>query len=188
MSTVTGSAKRLLVGRALSSEQMGETLLPKRLALPVFCSDPLSSVAYATEPGFWTLTDNEAAGLRAYLQKGGFIIFDDIEGDPNPDYRNLVAQWRRAFPMAVPIKLAPAMNDASFEAFRKQLAEIALLQRFLLEDQQEKTPAEIAAALFISEGTARTYVSNILGKLGLASRTQAALYAVEHKLAEPRRA
>ena len=43
---------------------------------------------------------------------------------------------------------------------------------------------EIAATLFISEGTARTYVSNILGKLGLASRTQAALYAVEHRLAE----
>ena len=43
---------------------------------------------------------------------------------------------------------------------------------------------EISAALFISEGTARTYVSNILGKLGLASRTQAALYAVEHKLVE----
>jgi len=41
---------------------------------------------------------------------------------------------------------------------------------------------EIAAALFITERTARTYVSNILGKLGLASRTQAALYAVEHKL------
>ena len=45
---------------------------------------------------------------------------------------------------------------------------------------------EIGAALFITERTARTYVSNILGKLGLASRTQAALYAVEHKLAEPR--
>jgi len=44
---------------------------------------------------------------------------------------------------------------------------------------------EIAAALFITEGTARTYVSNILGKLGLASRTQAALYAVEHGLADP---
>lgn len=48
MSNVTGSAKRLLVGRALSSEQMGETLLPKRLALPVFASDALSSNAYAT--------------------------------------------------------------------------------------------------------------------------------------------
>ena len=43
---------------------------------------------------------------------------------------------------------------------------------------------EIGAALFITERTARTYVSNILGKLGLASRTQAALYAVEHKLVD----
>src|SRR5436189_61388 len=41
--------KRLLVGRPLRSDRLGETLLPKRLALPVFCSDPLSSVAYATE-------------------------------------------------------------------------------------------------------------------------------------------
>jgi hypothetical protein len=41
--------KRFLLGRPLRTTQMGETLLPKRLALPVFCSDPLSSVAYATE-------------------------------------------------------------------------------------------------------------------------------------------
>ena len=41
---------------------------------------------------------------------------------------------------------------------------------------------EIAADLGITERTARTHVSNILGKLGLASRTQAALYAVERKL------
>jgi DNA-binding NarL/FixJ family response regulator len=44
---------------------------------------------------------------------------------------------------------------------------------------------EIGSKLYITERTARTYVSNILGKLGLASRTQAALWAVEHKLAEP---
>jgi DNA-binding NarL/FixJ family response regulator/class 3 adenylate cyclase len=42
---------------------------------------------------------------------------------------------------------------------------------------------EIAYELGITERTARTHVSNILGKLGLASRTQAALYAVENKLA-----
>jgi DNA-binding NarL/FixJ family response regulator len=41
---------------------------------------------------------------------------------------------------------------------------------------------EIAYELDITERTARTHVSNILGKLGLASRTQAALWAVEHKL------
>ncbi len=39
---------------------------------------------------------------------------------------------------------------------------------------------EIAAELGIAGCTARTHVSNVLGKLGLASRTQAALYAVEH--------
>jgi amino acid transporter len=41
--------KRLVVGRPLRSDRLGETLLPKRLALPVFASDPLSSVAYATQ-------------------------------------------------------------------------------------------------------------------------------------------
>lgn len=45
----TSITKRLLVGRPLSSARMEETLLPKWLALPVFCSDPLSSNAYATE-------------------------------------------------------------------------------------------------------------------------------------------
>ena len=38
-----------MIGEPLRSDRLEETLLPKRLALPVFCSDPLSSVAYATE-------------------------------------------------------------------------------------------------------------------------------------------
>jgi DNA-binding NarL/FixJ family response regulator len=42
---------------------------------------------------------------------------------------------------------------------------------------------EIAAELVISERTARTHVSNILSKLGLSSRTQAALWAVREGLA-----
>jgi amino acid transporter len=42
-------SKRFFVGRPLRSTQLGETLLPKKLALPVFASDALSSVAYATE-------------------------------------------------------------------------------------------------------------------------------------------
>jgi amino acid transporter len=41
--------KRLFLGRAVPSEGLGHTLLPKVLALPVFSSDALSSVAYATE-------------------------------------------------------------------------------------------------------------------------------------------
>jgi amino acid transporter len=46
---ISGMFKRVLVGRALRSDRLGETLLPKRIALPVFASDALSSVAYATE-------------------------------------------------------------------------------------------------------------------------------------------
>ena len=47
--TATTALKRVIVGRPLQSDQLHETLLPKWLALPVFASDPLSSVAYATE-------------------------------------------------------------------------------------------------------------------------------------------
>jgi amino acid transporter len=47
--SVTTASKRLLLGRPISTANLRHTLLAKRLALPVFCSDPLSSNAYATE-------------------------------------------------------------------------------------------------------------------------------------------
>src|SRR5690348_3028083 len=56
--------KRLFVGRALRSDHLGETLLPKKIALPVFCSDPISSVAYATEQILLVLG---AAGAASFL-------------------------------------------------------------------------------------------------------------------------
>ena len=56
--------KRFLVGRPLRSERLGETLLPKSLALPVFCSDPLSSNAYATEEILLMLSLGGLALLR----------------------------------------------------------------------------------------------------------------------------
>lgn len=49
MSKVPDLVKRVLLGRALSSAQQHEQLLPKRIALPVFASDALSSVAYAPQ-------------------------------------------------------------------------------------------------------------------------------------------
>jgi amino acid transporter len=48
--------KRLVLGRAIRSDRLGESLLPKRLALPIFASDPLSSVAYATQEILIVLT------------------------------------------------------------------------------------------------------------------------------------
>jgi hypothetical protein len=52
-------------------------------------------VSYMVEPGFWTQTDAEAANLRAYLLKGGFMVFDDFRGS---DWTNFETQIRRVLP------------------------------------------------------------------------------------------
>jgi amino acid transporter len=57
-------SKRILLGRKLRSSQLGETLLPKRIALPVFASDALSSVAYAPDEVFIMLA---VAGASTYV-------------------------------------------------------------------------------------------------------------------------
>jgi amino acid transporter len=57
------AAKRLLVGRPFRSDRLAHTLLPKRIALPVFASDAMSSVAYAPEEILLTLS---VAGVSAY--------------------------------------------------------------------------------------------------------------------------
>jgi amino acid transporter len=69
--------KRLLIGTPLRTERMGEALVPKRLALPLLCSDALSSNAYATEEtllvlslgglALLTLTPWVAAAVAALL-------------------------------------------------------------------------------------------------------------------------
>jgi amino acid transporter len=69
--SLTGLPKRLLVGRALRSESLDETLLPKRIALPIFASDPLSSVSYATQEVLVILT----LGGLAYLYLTPYIAF-----------------------------------------------------------------------------------------------------------------
>ena len=53
-------------------------------------------VIYMSEPGYWTTDDTEVTSLRAYLLKGGFIIFDDFDGDA--DWQNLVTQMKRVLP------------------------------------------------------------------------------------------
>ncbi|MGH2997911.1 MAG: APC family permease [Gaiellaceae bacterium] len=57
-------ARRLVVGRPMRTGQMEETLLPKTLALPIFASDPLSSVAYATESALVVLLGVSAASAH----------------------------------------------------------------------------------------------------------------------------
>lgn len=68
--------KRVVVGRALRSDGQRERSLPKRLALPVFASDPLSSVAYATQELLVVLTLGGLAYLylTPYLAAGVVVL------------------------------------------------------------------------------------------------------------------
>jgi hypothetical protein len=52
-------------------------------------------IAYMSEPGYWAMTDEEVKGLRLYLQKGGFIIFDDFRQN---DWYNVEEQMKRVMP------------------------------------------------------------------------------------------
>ena len=56
--------KRVVVGRPMASAELEETLLPKWLALPIFASDPLSSVAYATEAALVVLVAASASAAH----------------------------------------------------------------------------------------------------------------------------
>jgi amino acid transporter len=56
--------RRLVLGRPMQTGELEDTLLPKTLALPIFASDPLSSVAYATESALVVLLAASAAALH----------------------------------------------------------------------------------------------------------------------------
>jgi len=66
-------------------------------------------IAYMSEPGYWTMSDAEAKGLRDYLQKGGFVIFDDFR---DAHWYNLEEQMKRVIPDGRWIQL-----DASHAVF-----------------------------------------------------------------------
>src|SRR5205085_2935253 len=93
-------AKRVLIGPPRPSRAIEETLLPKTLALPIFASDPISSVAYATEAALAVLVAVSVTsrhlvfpisiaiaallaivvlsyrqGIRAYSSSGGSYVF-----------------------------------------------------------------------------------------------------------------
>jgi hypothetical protein len=67
-------------------------------------------VAYMTEAGFWNLSDHEALAFRAYLQKGGFVIFDDFRDAPRGGggWQQFEDNMRRVLPDARIVDLDPS--------------------------------------------------------------------------------
>jgi hypothetical protein len=74
--------KRLLVGRPVHRERSAETLLPKRIALPVFASDAPSSVAYAPDEIFLTLAAAPGQTRRGLVGQGALRDGDVADQEP----------------------------------------------------------------------------------------------------------
>jgi hypothetical protein len=77
-------------------------------------------LAYIIEVGWWTLNDREAAGLRAYLQKGGFLIVDDFKvenwrGLPGGGWEPFAQNVQRVLPGAKFFEMDP--GDPIFHCF-----------------------------------------------------------------------
>jgi hypothetical protein len=77
-------------------------------------------IAYVSEPGFWTQDETELKGIREFVQKGGFIIFDDFGGS---HWYNFEEQWRRAFPdlQLQPMPRTHPIFDAFYDIRASQL-------------------------------------------------------------------
>lgn len=121
----------------------------------------------------------EEEKIRAALEAGatGYLLKDADA----PDVANAI---RAA--VAGEVHLDPAVAKALTAALRApKSAADALTPRerdVVILIAEGGTNRQIAKQLGVTERTARTHVSNILGKLGLASRTQAAMWAVKHGL------
>ncbi len=69
-------------------------------------------IVYMAEPGYWTVNDQEAASFRAYLQKGGLVIFDDFH---TPDWPYFEQTMKKVLPDAKIVDLD--IKDPLFNSF-----------------------------------------------------------------------
>ena len=149
---------------------------------PELCKYPVS---YMTEAGFWTMTDHEALAFRAYLQKGGFVIFDDSRDGfrGGGGWQNMEEQMQRVLPDLQWIDLDPKMpifhsffDIDSFDIIPQAYDQGAPVLRGLFEDN-DPTKRLIAIANFNTdvsqfwefsdEGFAPIALSNEAYKLGV---------------------
>jgi DNA-binding NarL/FixJ family response regulator len=132
------------------------------VALTSFVEEDRVTAAIEAGASGFLLKDAEADEVAAAIRAAhrGEVRFD-------PAVARILA--RRVAQSRAPAAPAPALTGREREV-------LGLIARGLGNQA-------IADQLGITERTARTHVSNILGKLDLSSRTQAALWAVEHRIA-----
>jgi DNA-binding NarL/FixJ family response regulator len=149
---------------------------PRILILTTFDDDQYVFDALKAGAAGYVLKDLPAADLAAAIRTvhGGGVHLDPAVAS------KVVAELAR---LQAPVA-APQPPAASTPPPSEQVEELTPREgevlRLLATGASNR---EIGAQLFISEGTVKNHISNILGRLGLRDRTQAAIYAKEHGLA-----
>jgi DNA-binding NarL/FixJ family response regulator len=180
---IVGEADNGLTGVELAAQLTPDVVLMD-LVMPQL--DGISAIARikAAQPDVQVVALTsfiEEEKVIAALEAGasGFILKDAEADDVAAAIRAAHNDEVHLDPAAARI-LANGMRTRSAAPATEPLTERELEVLALVG--RGRSNKEIASDLGITERTARTHVSNILGKLGLASRTQAALYAVERHL------
>ncbi|WP_409297370.1 response regulator [Peribacillus sp. SCS-26] len=115
------------------------------------------------------------AGAAGYQLK-------DIEPDELVRIMKKVAAGENQLHSKAATQLISAISGAG-DTEKKAISDLTRRElEVLIEIASGKSNKAISSALFITEKTVKTHVSSILSKLGVADRTQAALYAVKHGL------
>ena len=117
----------------------------------------------------------ESASIAAVLRAGasGYLLKDTKAADLRQAIKATVAQQ---------VQLSPQVAELLVNEHRTSSGPAPLTEResaVLKLLAQGRANKEVARELSISETTVKTHVSTVLGKLGVQSRTQAALYAVQ---------
>lgn len=111
----------------------------------------------------------------------GFQLKDIQPDELVTSIKKIMGGENQLHPKATSHLLANLSNKSNLE--RNLIAELTKRELDVLKEiAKGKSNKEIAASLFITEKTVKTHVSNLLAKLELADRTQAALYAVRNQL------
>jgi DNA-binding NarL/FixJ family response regulator len=180
---IVGEAENGLVGVELSAELVPDVILMD-IVMPQL--DGIGAIARikAAQPGVQIVALTsfiEEDKVLAALESGasGFILKDADADDVAAAIRAAHNDEVHLDPAAARI-LAKGMRNRVEQKPVDALTERELEVLSLVG--HGRSNKEIATDLGITERTARTHVSNILGKLDLQSRTQAALYAVDRKL------
>jgi len=124
----------------------------------------------------------EAAGDRdsaVAALRDAYATARQLGAAPLQGHLETMARRLRVRPGAT-VGAAPATPEAAYGLTRRE-------REVLAEVAAGRTNREIAEALFISESTAGVHVSNILGKLGVSTRTEAARVALDQGLVQAAR-